>query len=179
MASGPFEVGSPLKEKCLWSDGASTLVLPEVTSRAGETIQTRAPDVGIVYAWLAQGALTLSPLDAPWLVDFGFRLPGVLARHQLPAAGKCIASCGAVPSRPPEPRNPDDVTDRDLWAARFRRPGRGQLGEPPGRPEGMYHLVQDRDVIETILACELPPDSYYEELRTTCRRSTLTRIRFY
>ena len=32
------------------------------------------------------------------------------------------------------------------------------------RPEGVYHLVQDRPVTEQILEEDLPPDEYYDEL---------------
>ena len=89
--------------------------------------------------------MTLAPLDGSWLVDFGFRLPGVLIGHQLPAANESLAACGALPSRPSDPAVLDAVTDRRLWAERFSRTGGNQLGVPLEKPEGTYHLAQDRD----------------------------------
>ena len=81
VASGPFKVEGSISGTLSYPSGASTLVLPEVVEGAKDEIKVWAPDAMIVYAWLAPRAVTLSPLDGSWLVDFGFRLPGVLIGH--------------------------------------------------------------------------------------------------
>ena len=89
--------------------------------------------------------LSMSVPGALWLVDYGFRMPGVVS--------------GPSPSAAVSPED-----EQALWAERVATLTDDPIESTLERPEGVYHLVQDRPVIEKILEEELPPDEYYEAL---------------
>ena len=55
-----------------------------------------------------------------------------------------------------------------LWCSRLLRPASDAL-QPLHNRDGLYHLVQDRPGLERILAEELPPEEYYDELARILR----------
>ena len=57
-----------------------------------------------------------------------------------------------------------ETKDRELWHERVARLGEDLVGASMDKDEGIYHLVQDRPVVEGIMSKELPPDEYYVKL---------------
>ena len=88
----------------------------------------------------------MSVADALWLVDYGFCMPGV------------------VSGPPLETEHAAPALEQELWAERVATMDEDPVSVPLERPEGIYHLVQDRPVIDKIMGEELPPDEYYEAL---------------
>ncbi len=84
----------------------------------------------------------MSVTEALWLVYYGFRMPGV----------------GSGPRPAVETTLRTD--EQELWAERVATLEDDPIEGASERPEGVYHLVQDRPVIEQILEEELPPDEY-------------------
>ena len=103
-----------------------------------------------LYAYLDPAALALAPSDALWLVDYGLRMPGVvesgLVARALKGNRPAVADALSVEK------------EQDLWKERLCAVREDPWSEGLERPEGIYHLVQDRPVIEHILEEELPPD---------------------
>ena len=56
------------------------------------------------------------------------------------------------------------AVEQEMWAERVSTLTDDPVQAPLERAEGVYHLVQDRPVIEKIQEEELPPDEYYEAL---------------
>ena len=48
--------------------------------------------------------------------------------------------------------------------------GEDPVATPVVRSEVVFHLVQDRDVIDEVFAAELPPEEYYDDLKEVLRR---------
>ena len=71
---------------------------------------------------------------------------------------------GVVSGPPLVPENVAPALEQELWAERVATMKEDPVAAPLERAEGIYHLVQDRPVIEKILEEELPPDEYYEAL---------------
>ena len=99
-----------------------------------------------LYVYLDPAALSMSVPDALWLVDYGFRMPGVTSGPPSMAGSISLA------------------VEQELWAERVSTLTDDPVQASLERAEGLYHLVQHRPVIEKILEEELPPDEYYDEL---------------
>ena len=97
-----------------------------------------------LYVYLDPAALSMSVPDALWLVDYGFRMPGITSGPP--------SMAGSI----------SHAVEQELWAERVSTLTDDPVQASLERAEGVYHLVQDRPVIEKILEEELPPDEYYE-----------------
>jgi hypothetical protein len=71
---------------------------------------------------------------------------------------------GVVCGVPPGTEGVSTVVEQELRAERVAMVKDHPVEAPLERAEGIYHLAQDRPVIEKILEEELPPDEYYEAL---------------
>ena len=122
-----------------------------------------------LFCYLERSALELPPVEALWLVDFGFRMPGVVSpagslgpRDSASAIAPEVA--GDRVSRLTQGLEPDH--EQVLWERRLGQKGRvDPIVGPSKFGNAVYHLVQDRGVIESLFSEELPPDEYYDKLR--------------
>ena len=96
--------------------------------------------------YLDRAALQMNAPDALWLVDYGFAMPGVVSSPPLATESASMA------------------LEQELWAERVAAIDEDPVAMPIERAEGVYHLVQDRPVIEMIMQEELPQEDYYEAL---------------
>ena len=58
----------------------------------------------------------------------------------------------------------DDALEQELWRDRVATINADPVAAPVVHGDSVYHLVQDREIIEEIFSKELPPDAYYNEL---------------
>ena len=78
--------------------------------------------------------------DLQWLKSIGYRVPPVLVGPD-PQSKTEGETCQRI--------DEEEAADRS----------QGAVGDK------VFHLVQDKDVIDTLLADELPPEEYYHELK--------------
>ena len=62
------------------------------------------------------------------------------------------------------------VTEGELWSARVLSQAGSEMLQPLRYGDHYYHLVQDKELIESIHDEELPPEEYYEELGKLMRK---------
>ena len=169
----PWSTTSPLEVpfRPVLKDGAkgANVEVGQLVVTSVEALHLAEP-AGLCLAALAQrGVEDLQPRDALLLRDWGFRPPSARYHEDdlLQRKGEPDRSHHMC-----EPVDPSEK-ERKLWAARYayvdERRGAGVtpfVGPLPNEEgDKAYHLVQDRDVVEEIEKCELPPAEYYEELR--------------
>ena len=122
----------------------------------------------LLIGCFSRDAVRLPPRIALRLVDQGFRIPFLD-----PGGAVALDVLGAVTeeSKPgAEQTRSGDLSEEDLWAARVLSQPGADLLQPMSYGDQVYHLVQDKGVIDSITEDELPPDEYYVELGEWLRK---------
>ena len=98
------------------------------------------------------------------MMDYGFRMPGVV--EGLPRRSAAAPTLGKENDRVARlAAAPEGPTEGDLWNSRVGEEGRADpIVGPAISGNQVYHLVQNRDVIDDIFEEQLPPDEYYDAL---------------